>query len=314
MNNGIDAVIGGAGFIGSHISRRLLAEGRRVRIIDNFSTGKKSNIADLAGRCEVLEVDIRNESALDEALQGVEFVFHQGALPSVARSIENPSESNSVNVQGTLNVLLSARKSGVRKVVFASSSSVYGNSPTLPKIEDMKANPLSPYALTKYSGELYCKIFSEIYGLPTVSLRYFNVFGPFQDPKSEYAAVIPRFITRMLAGQAPIVFGDGEQSRDFTFIENVVKANLLAARSSASGIAVNIACGGRFTLNQLIENLKVIIGCGAEPLYQDPRPGDVRHSEAAIELAGEMIGYRPAVPFLEGLERTVQWFQKETRV
>lgn len=314
-DGGFDVVTGGAGFIGSHISRGLLNQGRAVCIIDNFSTGREGNLADLqreaSGRLEMFREDVRSVEALKRLFEGAHTVYHQAAIPSVQRSVENPLESNGANLEGTLSVLLVAREAGVRKVVFASSSSVYGDSETLPKQEEMVPDPLSPYAVTKYGGELYCRVFSRIYGLPTIGLRYFNVFGPFQDPQSEYAAVIPRFICRMLSGQRPIIYGDGEQSRDFTYVSNVVSANLLAARSSASGITVNIACGRRFTLNQLVRELNEILGTQLEPIYEPARPGDVRHSQADIDAARSLIGFQPEISFREGLDRTVDWFRQQ---
>lgn len=311
-----DIVTGGAGFIGSNVSRALLRRGRRVRVIDNFSTGKRGHVAGIcresAGRVEVIEQDIRDLQKLRKWFEGVDTVFHQAAVPSVQKSVDDPLESDSANIRGTLHVLIAARDAGARKVIFAASSAAYGNSEVLPKQEEMKPDPLSPYAVSKYTGELYCKVFSEIYRLPTLGLRYFNVFGPYQDPQSEYAAVIPRFISRMLLGLRPVIYGDGEQSRDFTFIDNVVSANLLAAQSPASGLTVNIACGERFTLNQLVRELNSILGTNLEPIYEPARLGDVRHSQADIGLAGKTIGFCPEVSFQEGLRRTVEWFGKNT--
>lgn len=309
-----DVVTGGAGFIGSHLCRALLARGRRVVAIDNFSSGKLENIRALSrdpeGNFRYIDHDIRSGDNLSETFQGAETVYHHAARPSVQRSVEDPLTANSVNVEGTLRVLVAARDAGVAKVVFASSSSVYGDSDVLPKVEEMVPAPLSPYALTKYVGERYCKIFTQIYGLPTISLRYFNVFGPRQDPKSEYSAVIPRMVTRMLTGQRPIIYGDGEQSRDFTFVENVVRANLAAAAADAEGISVNIACGARYTLNQLVETLNQLMGTCLEAVYKAPRLGDVRHSEAGISRANEAIRFKPSISFPEGLQRTVDWFRE----
>ncbi len=313
MREGFDVVTGGAGFIGSHICRSLLKEGRKVRLVDNFFTGKRQTVVDLLNqfpdRLEVFEQGISDLERLTRVCAGAEVIYHQAALPSVQRSVENPLESNNINIEGTLKLLLAAREAGARKVVFASSSSVYGDSPRLPKREGMKVSPQSPYGITKYVGELYCKVFSEIYGLATVGLRYFNVFGPFQDPESEYAAVIPRFITRMLTGKQPIIFGDGEQSRDFTYVDNVVWANLLSAQAKTQGISLNVACGERYTLNQLVKTLNAILGCRIQPIYKPSRPGDIRHSQADISEAKKKIGFRSTVGFEEGLRRTVAWFK-----
>ena len=315
MKEGFDVVTGGAGFIGSHICRTLLRRGRRVRIIDNLLTGKPDNVADIrrefGAKCEIFEQDVRDLEGLMNLLEGAETVYHQAALTSVQKSLQNPLETSSTNVDGTLKVLLAARDRGIRKVVFATSTSVYGDSEALPKREEMKPNPISPYAVTKYVGELYCKIFSEVYQLPTLGLRYFNVFGPSQDPDSEYAAVIPRFISRMLGGQQAIIYGDGEQNRDFIFVDDVVSANLLATESNAQGLCLNIGCGRRFTLNQLVEILNEILGTKLLPIYQPARLGDVRHSQADIRLAEKTIGFKPTISLREGLRRTVKCFQKE---
>ncbi len=311
-----DIVTGGAGFIGCHICRALLEDGRTVVALDNFSTGKNENIQGLAQKFgqqfRVLDQDIRDGDALGRAFEGAETIYHHAAQPSVQRSVEDPVSANSVNVEGTLKVLVAARDAGVAKLVFASSSSIYGESDTLPKIEEMTPDPVSPYALTKYVGEMYCKVFTQIYGLPTIALRYFNVFGPRQDPNSEYSAVIPRVVTRMLAGQRPIIYGDGEQSRDFTFVGDVVRANLMAAHSDAEGVSLNIACGNRYSLNQLVESLNQVMGSRLEAIYEAPRLGDIRHSEAGISLAEEAIRFTPSIPFPEGLQRTVEWFQEKT--
>jgi UDP-glucose 4-epimerase len=309
-------VTGGAGFIGSHLTEALLRKGHRVRVLDDFSTGKRENLnfdrTDLS--LEIIEADIRDLSVCQEATQDVEYVFHQAALPSVQRSVEDPLGSNSVNVGGTLNILLSSRENRVKRVMYASSSSIYGDTPTLPKKEEMPPTPLSPYALQKYVGEQYCRLFSELYGLETVSLRYFNIFGPRQDPNSIYSAVIPRFIDALLRGRAPIIFGDGEQSRDFTYIENVVQANLLAmAAEHLRGEAINIACGERISLNQLVSVLKEITGSKLSPVYEEPRPGDVRHSLADIRKGKKFLNYEPKVGFKEGLEKTVEFFRKGLR-
>jgi nucleoside-diphosphate-sugar epimerase len=302
-------VTGGAGFIGSNIVDELLRRGQRVRVLDNFSTGREENVADFASRVEIIRGDVRDADAVDAAVNGTDYVLHQAALASVPRSIADPVANNEVNVQGTLNLLVSARRHGVKRVVYASSSSVYGDSIELPKVESMTPNPKSPYAVAKLAAE-YCRVFGELHGLPTVSLRYFNVFGPRQDPGSQYSAVIPLFVKALLEGRSPAIHGDGEQSRDFTFISNVVSANLLACEAKITGARVyNIACGGRYTLNQLFAALRSRIGSAAEPVYGPPRPGDVKHSMAAIERIQQELGYRVVVGFEEGIDRTVQWYQ-----
>jgi nucleoside-diphosphate-sugar epimerase len=299
-------VTGGAGFIGSHLARRLLGDGHEVRVLDNFSTGNRANLAPIADEIEIVEGDIQSYERAHNAVRDCEVVFHEAALPSVPRSIQDPLTSTAVNVIGTLNLLLASRDSGVRRVVYASSSSIYGADPTLPKREDRAPRPISPYAVAKLASEGYCRSFSQVYALETVALRYFNVFGPGQDPHSQYAAVIPKFITALMREEAPVVFGDGEQSRDFTYIDNVVDANLLAADAEgASGEAFNIACGDRISLNHLLEELRGIIGVGTEAIHLDPRPGDVPHSLADIGKAEEILGYRPGVEFSDGLRRTV---------
>lgn len=302
-------VTGGAGFIGSHLAEELLQRGERVRVLDNFSSGKRANLS-THDRLEIVEGDIRNQDTVKRAMSGVDYVLHQAALPSVQRSVIDPSATNEVNVSGTLNLLLAARDEKVRRFVFASSSSVYGNSPTLPKHEDMAARPLTPYAVSKLAGETYCLAFQNVYSLPTVALRYFNVFGPKQDPTSEYSAVIPRFITALLKGQPPTIYGDGQQSRDFTYIENVVQANLLACeREEAVGRAMNVACGECYTLLDLHKDLCEIIGVQCGPIFQQARSGDVKHSMAAIDHARELLNYRPEVGWYEGLRRTVEWYR-----
>ncbi len=309
-----DVVTGGAGFIGSHLCRALLRQGRSLRILDNFSAGTLENVARIQkqhpDRCEVYEQDIRELSELKKLFQEAGTVYHQAAITSVQKSVEDPLECNSVNVEGTLKVLVAARDAGVRKVIFASSTSVYGDSERLPKQEEMKPEPISPYAVTKYVGELYCKIFSEIHELPTLALRYFNVFGPKQDPKSEYAAVVPRFITRILGGKSPIIYGDGEQSRDFVFVEDVVAANLLAAASDVRGTHLNIACGQAFSVNEVAMMINDILGLELEPIYKPARLGDVRRSEADISQASKLIGFTPKFSLRNGLDQTVEWFQK----
>ena len=299
-------VTGGAGFIGSHIAEALLGAGESVRIFDNLATGRESNLAALERRAQFVQGDLRDLASVRAAMQGVEVVFHQGALASVPRSIADPIGSLETNINGTQNVLLAARDSGVRRVVYASSSSVYGNTPTLPKREDMPTHPMSPYAVQKLSGELLCGVFTRIYGLETVALRYFNVFGPRQDPASEYAAVIPRFLTALIEKRPPIVFGNGEQTRDFTYIANVVQANLLAASSpDALGYALNIGCGEQISLNTVLRLAGEVLGVTVNADYREPRPGDVRDSCADINLAQRLLGYRPSVSFHAGLARTL---------
>ncbi len=305
-------VTGGAGFIGSNIVAELAKRGERVRVLDNFSTGRRKNIAPLREQIEVIEGDLRDLSTVSEAVEDVDYVLHQGALPSVQRSIDAPLATHAANATGTLNLLIAARDKGVRRVVYASSSSIYGDSPTLPKREDMVPAPKSPYAVSKLAGEQYCRAFAEVFRLETVCLRYFNVFGPRQDPASQYSAVIPLFITAMLRGEAPTIYGDGEQSRDFTYVANVVEANLLAltAPGEAVGRVFNVACGERYTLLDLIAVLKEILDTDIEPIHAAPRPGDVRHSLADVGAAQEILGYEPKVDFREGLRRTVRWFER----
>jgi UDP-glucose 4-epimerase len=308
-------VTGGAGFIGSHVAETLLRAGRRVRIFDNLSTGRRGNLRLLrrtgGRRLEIVAGDLRSLSSVRRALRGARFVLHQAALPSVARSVRDPLSTHQVNVDGTLNVLLSARDEGAERVVFASSSSVYGDSPRLPKVETQAPAPLSPYAGSKLMGEQYCALFGSLYGLRTVCLRYFNVFGPRQDPASEYAAVIPRFVTALLARRRPIVFGDGRQSRDFTFVSDVVRANLIACRAPARacGAAYNIAGGRRVTLRDLLRVLGRITGTKPRPVFKPPRAGDVRHSLASLARVGRLLGYRPAIGLEEGLRLTVESFK-----
>jgi nucleoside-diphosphate-sugar epimerase len=305
-------VTGGAGFIGSHLVEALVNDGQDVRVLDNFLTGKKQNLTEFLDKIELIEGDIRDFETCKKALNGVDYVLHQAALPSVPRSIEDPVLSNAINVDGTLNLLVASGQEKVKKVVFASSSSVYGDDPTLPKKEGTEGVPLSPYAVTKLVGENYMRIFSEIYGLGTVSLRYFNIFGPRQDPHSQYAAVIPNFITRVIAGERPSIFGDGEQSRDFTYVTNVVKANLLAVRSEdVSGEVFNIACADRITINTLFRKIRDLLQNDLDPLYEDPRPGDILHSFADIGKAKQMLNYEPAVSFDDGLKETVRWFKQK---
>ena len=309
-------VTGGAGFIGSNLTEALLQRGHFVRVLDDFSTGKMENLIfdKKYASLEITKGDICKPRTCQKAMNNMEFVFHEAALPSVQRSVEDPKTSNAVNVGGTLNILLAAREEGVKRVIYASSSSVYGDTPSLPKHEGMPPDPLSPYALQKYIGEQYCRLFHQLYGLETISLRYFNIFGPKQDPNSIYSAVIPKFIDALLQGRPPIIFGDGEQSRDFTYIENVVHANLLAMSvEHLHGEAINIACGERTSLNQLLNVLKRILGSTLFPVYQDPRQGDVRHSLADIRKGKEILNYEPTVPVEKGLEKTVDFFQRRQK-
>lgn len=301
-------VTGGGGFIGSHLVRRLLDEGLEVRVLDNFATGRRENLLEILDSIELIEGDIQSDERAHAAVRGCEVVFHHAALPSVPRSIQDPLTSNAVNVIGTLNVLLAARDGDVRRVIFSSSSSTYGASEELPKREDMPALPISPYAVGKLAAEGYCRAFSEVYALETVCLRYFNVFGPRQDPLSQYAAVIPNFITSFLRGEPCAVYGDGEQTRDFTYVDNVVQANLLAADADhVSGSIYNIAVGERISLNQIIDELRQLTGLDIDQVYAPARPGDVRHSLADISRAANDLGYVPRVCFEEGLQRTLEF-------
>ena len=302
-------VTGGGGFVGANIVQALLERGQRVRVLDNFATGRRQNLAGFETNIELIEGDIRKPEVVARAVAGVDYVLHQAALGSVPRSVQDPITSNDVNVNGTLNLLWAAKQAGVKRFVTASSSSVYGNTPQLPKEESMTPNPISPYAVSKLACERYTVSFHAIYGLPTVALRYFNVFGPKQDPLSQYAAVIPRFITAIKKGEAPIVYGDGEQSRDFTFIENVVQANLLACTApDAPGQFMNIACGDRYSLNTLLQLMAEIMGKEVRPIYDAERSGDVKHSLASIARAKKVLGFTPTVDFRDGLKRTVAWF------
>jgi UDP-glucose 4-epimerase len=302
-------VTGGAGFIGSHIVRRLVSEGAEVRVVDDLSTGLAERLDDVRESVDLVRGDLANQQVSEEAVQGIDCVLHQAAVPSVQRSVSDPVGTNRANVTATVNLLESCRKAGVRRVVYAASSSAYGDTEVLPKTEQMPPNPLSPYALQKWVGEHYCKLYHSLYELETVSLRYFNVFGPAQDPHSEYSAVIPKFINAMLVKKPITVYGDGEQSRDFTYVENVVEANLMALQASAApGNVCNIGCGERVTLNTLIRLLEEIMGVKAEVNYADPKPGDVRHSLADITAARRLLGYEPKVWLKEGLMRTVKAF------
>jgi nucleoside-diphosphate-sugar epimerase len=315
-------VTGGAGFIGSHLVEELLRRGHQVRVVDNFSTGRRENVqaalaaavadgaTDAASRLEVLEGDLADLDVARKACAGADYVLHQAAIPSVPRSVQDPISSNRANIDATLNVLVAARDAGVKRLVFAGSSSEYGDTPTLPKHEEMPTDPLSPYALQKVVGEQYLKQFTRLYGLETVSVRYFNVFGPRQDPGSPYSGVISLFIKWLLEGQAPTIHGDGEQTRDFTYVANVVDGVLRACQApNASGEAINVATAGRISLNELLQELQRIIGTNLTPIYGPPRVGDVRDSQASIDKAAHLLGYVPIVPFDEGLRRTVAWFR-----
>jgi len=302
-------VTGGAGFIGSNLVEALLAQGHEVRVIDNFATGHRHNLEPFSSDIELVEGDLQSYERAHNSVRGMEVVFHQAALPSVPRSVQDPLTTNAVNITGTLNILLSARDVGVRRVVYASSSSAYGNNPVNPRHEDATPEPLAPYAVAKLAGEHYCRAFANVYDIETVSLRYFNVFGPRQDPDSQYSAAIPRFIRALDEGSALTVFGDGEQTRDFTFVDNVVAANVLAAAASIpNGEVFNVACGESVTVNTLVDELADIMGRSAERTYLPARSADVRDSEADIGRARRMLGYEPSVRLREGLERTVAWF------
>lgn len=303
-------VTGVAGFVGSSLADALLERGYTVRGIDNFATGRRENLERLEGRegFSFAETDVRNAHGVAAVMDGVDYLFHQAAVPSVPRSVDDPVTTTDANCTGTATVLDAARKADVDTAVVASSSSVYGSSEELPKVETMRPSPESPYALSKYYTEQLAVQCSHLYDIDTVALRYFNVFGPWQDPNGEYAAVIPKFIRLTLNGERPVIYGDGEQSRDFTFIDNVVDANILAAEGDATGVAVNVACGGQITINQLVEQINGVLGADIQPIYDDPRPGDVRHSMADLERAREQLGYEPAVEFQAGLERTIDWF------
>lgn len=304
-------VTGGAGFIGSNITRALLDAGDTVRVLDNFATGRRDNLSGIEESVALFEEDIRDLEAIRPAFEGADYVLHQAALPSVPRSVKDPVSTTEANVNGTLNVLIAARDAGVKRVVMASSSSVYGSNPELPKHEGMRPLPISPYAASKLADEAYAASFTHVYGLETVCLRYFNVFGPRQDPTSQYAAVIPLFVTLLLRGERPTIFGDGEQSRDFTYVANVIQANIRAATSpGGSGQAFNIACGSRISLNELLAHLNDIIGTNIEPIYTESRAGDVKHSLADISAAREAFGYDPQVSTREGLEHVVEWYRQ----
>jgi nucleoside-diphosphate-sugar epimerase len=303
-------VTGGAGFIGSHIVEKLVRKGEKVRVLDNFSSGRRENLKHLSDKIELVEGDIRDFWTVIQAVEGVDFILHQAALTSVQRSIKNPLTTNEVNINGTLNILEAAKIHKIKRLVYASSSSVYGDTPTLPKIETMAPNPISPYAISKLAGEEYCQVFYRVYGLETCCLRYFNVFGPRQNPLSEYAGVIPRFILALLNGQKPKIYGDGEQSRDFTYVENVVEANLQACLTeSVGGEIINIASSQRHTINQLWKALSKITSRNLEPFYTEPKSGDIRHSLGDINKAKKILEYEVKIDFEEGLKKAVEYYE-----
>jgi len=302
-------VTGGAGFIGSHLACELARRGERVRVVDNLSTGKRKNLDVVAG-AEFIEGDLADLDVARRAVQGVDHVLHQAAIPSVPRSVNDPITSNRSNIDATLNILVAARDAGVKRLVYAGSSSAYGDTPTLPKHEDMTAAPLSPYALQKLVGEQYCQMFTRLYGFETVTIRYFNVFGPRQDPSSPYSGVISLFISALVDGRRPTIYGDGEQTRDFTYVANVVDGVLRACQArGAAGETINVATGGRISLNQLFAELRTLTAASVDPIYADPRPGDVKHSQADISKARRLLGYEPHVPFGEGLKKTLEWYR-----
>ena len=310
--SGIALVTGGAGFIGSHIASALAAAGARVRVIDDLSTGYRENLDEIKGDLDFVQGSLADAESLREAIQNVELVFHEAAIPSVPRSVENPRQTHIASVESTFSLLLAACENKVRRVIYAASSSAYGDQPTLPKVETMLPDPLSPYAVAKLVGEHYCQVFTRVYGLETVSLRYFNVFGPRQDPSSQYSGVISRFISALLGGERPVIYGDGEQSRDFTYIDNVVDANLKAAETfKGIGQVINIANGERISLNQLLDELKSLTGkSDVVADYQEPRAGDVKHSLADISLARGLLDFEPRVDLRTGLELTIDWWKK----
>ena len=306
-------VTGGAGFIGSHLAERLVGDGEEVRVVDDLSTGKVANIEAWMTQIEFHEQDVCDTSALKAAFRGADFILHQAAIPSVPKSVDDPLATNRASVDGTLSVLLAARDAGVRRVIFASSSSVYGDTPDLPKREEMATNPLSPYAVSKLAAECYTRVFSLVYGLETVALRYFNVFGPRQDPASPYAAAIPKFISALLAGDPPTVYGDGEQTRDFTYVSNAVEANLRACHAKgASGEVFNAGCGSAVSVNEVLTMLREILNVDVQPRYDPPRAGDVKHSLASIDKAKRVLNFQPRVGTREGLEKTVRWMKEQS--
>jgi len=312
---GLYLVTGGAGFIGSSIARALIARGDGVRIIDNFSTGKRENLAEIADRIELLEGDIRDDKLLAKAIGGVEVVYHEAAIASVPQSMAEPLENHAVNATGTMRVLEAARRAGVRRVVYAASSAAYGDEPTLPKVETMAPAPISPYGATKLAGEVAMQVYARAFGLETVCLRYFNVFGPRQDPKSEYAAVIPKFITVALSGKQPRIFGDGKQSRDFCHIDNVVEANFAAAAADAaraSGGVFNVGCGESIDLNRVVALIGDILGKKLEAIHEPERAGDIKHSWGDVSAARAALGFKASVSFTEGLRKTIEWYKSKS--
>lgn len=305
-------VTGGAGFIGSHIAEELVKRGHSVRIVDDFSTGKRENITSFLEKVDLIEGDIRESDVCSRAVHGMDFVLHHAALTSVPRSIENPHLTNEINITGTLNLLLASRDARVQSFVLASSAAVYGDDPRLPKKEDMEGIPISPYAASKKMGELYCQAFSKVYDMSTVCLRYFNIFGPRQDPSSQYASVIPNFIGKLLKNEQPVIFGDGEQSRDFLYVSNVVEANILASQArDVSGEVFNIGGGEKTSVNVLAHQLNAVLSKKIKPSYEEPRRGDIKHSYADISKARKMIKYEPLVSFRDGLRETVRWYRGE---
>ena len=308
---GIALVTGGAGFIGSHIASALVASGARVRILDDLSTGHRENVEEIGGDLDFVQGSVADEALLKRVLDGVELVFHEAAIPSVPRSVENPRQTHIASVDGTFSLLVVAREKKVRRLIYAASSSAYGDQPTLPKSEEMLPDPLSPYAVAKLVGEYYAQVFTRVYGLETISLRYFNVFGPRQDPGSQYSGVVSRFISALSTNKRPVIYGDGEQSRDFTYIDNVVDANLKAASATSGlGQVINIANGERITLNQLLQELKELTGTSEiDADYQEARIGDVRHSLADISRARQLLGYEPLVGLRKGLQQTIDWWK-----
>ena len=305
-------VTGGAGFIGCNLARHILAKGHQVVVLDDFSTGKRSNISDILGDIKLVEGDIRDRKTVDEALAGCSAVFHEAALGSVPRSIAEPARTHDANVNGTVSLLEAARAAGVRRIIFAASSSAYGEQPQSPKHEEMVPSPISPYAAGKVACELYMQAYAAVYGMETLCLRYFNVFGPYQDPQGAYAAAIPAFVSAMLQGQPPVIYGDGEQSRDFCYVQNVCEANWLAAHAPAAvckGQPINIACNKAVTLNQILAQLGGLLGAKAQVRYEPPRLGDVRHSLASIDRAKAVIGYQPKIFFEEGLAKAIEWYK-----
>ncbi len=304
-------VTGGAGFIGSNICKELISQGCFVRVVDNLLTGKKSNLANIIDKIDFIQADMGDAEVAQSATKDIDVVLHQGALASVPRSVDDPAATHRHCVDATFTLLLAARDAGIKRFVYAASSSAYGDTPTLPKVETMTPMPLSPYAAAKLVGEYYCSVFYQVFGLETISLRYFNVFGPHQDPASQYAAAIPAFVTAILKDEPPTIYGDGEQSRDFTCIDNVVEANLLAARAEhTAGEIINIACGEAITVNEIIALINELVGKNIKPLYSDPRPGDVKHSLADITLAKKLIDYKTKVPFKQGLQLAIDWYRE----